>query len=366
MDTNQQDLVYLLALSKIPSVGPATCKSLINHYGNAQNLFHADFDELIQLGPQGAKIAKAVYQSNLLVDAEKEIKQHLNEGIDVISIADKRYPILLKECIDAPLILYVKGNLDYTKGMAIVGTRNISYYGEKWITRNMPMFKVEGLSIISGLALGVDGKAHQEALENGIPTYAVLAHGFHTIYPKNHQYLAEQIVKHNGALISEHSFFMHPDKDNFPRRNRIIAGMSQATLVVESRKTGGSIITAKMANNYNRDVFAIPGNVDIPNSYGPNWLIKTNRANMVETGEDVIRHMMWDVAEKVTVQTDLFPELEVEEKALIDQFSAGEKKRIDEISEESNLSVGELSLHLLQLELKGLLKSHPGKYYSLV
>lgn len=366
MNTHHQNLVYLLALSKIPFVGPASCKSLIQHYGSPQQLFHADFDELKMLGKQGSTIARAIYQSNLLLEAENEIKQHINEGVDIISIADQRYPMLLKECTDAPLILYVKGNLEFSKSLAIVGTRSISYYGEKWIGQNMSGLKTNGLAIVSGLALGVDGKAHQEALDNGIKTIGVLAHGFNTIYPKKHHHLADQIVKQGGALLSEHSFFMHPDRENFPRRNRIIAGMSQATLVVESRKTGGSIITAKMANHYNRDVFAVPGNVDIPNSYGPNWLIKSNRANMVETADDIIRHMMWDVEEKAPVQTAIFPSLEPAEVALVQGFVKGEKRRIDEISETANLSVGELSLHLLQLELKGVLKSHPGKYYSLV
>lgn len=247
--------------------------------------------------------------------------------------------------------------------LAVVGTRNATSYGTKSLTKILNDLKDSKILTISGLAYGIDTAAHEESLNLGIPTIAVLGNGLHTIYPSSNKILSERIIGDGGTLISEFDFNTGPDRMNFPARNRIIAGMADAVLVAESGIKGGSIITAHIANSYNRDIFAIPGTIFDERHAGCNELIRKNIAAIVTSGNDILEMMNWDTTPQ-SVQTQLFPEL-TEDESIVFRFIQTGKKNIDEISEHcQEFSPSKLAGILLSLELKGVLFSLPGKIYG--
>ena len=363
MDNN---LLYKIALSKISGIGNVNAKKLIAYFNNLEDIFKAKKKDLMKVPGIGEYLAKEIIHTKALSLAEEEIKFVAKHNVEVLFFLDENYPERLKHCEDAPVILYYKGtkNLNKHKVISIVGTRNASRYGKENCNELIKAFKENGHNplVVSGLAYGIDVCAHQAALKNGLDTLAVLGHGLHTIYPAAHKNIAKEIVL-NGGLLTEFPNNSKLDPSNFVRRNRIIAGLSDATIVVESAKKGGSLITAEIANSYSRDVLAFPGRVTDKYSSGCNWLIKTNRAALMENINDLEYILGWQQEKKQAVQKQLFVELSEDEKRIMNVLK-GEELSIDIISLKADIPMSKVSALLLNLEFSGLVKCMPGKIYK--
>lgn len=364
-----KDLIYKIGITLIDGVGDINAKALISYCGSAEAVFKEKKNRLMKIPGIGPVTAEAVISQKVLSRAEEEIKFIVKHKISALFFTDEIYPKRLKHCEDSPVMLYYKGNanINEKKILSIVGTRNATDYGKKIVETMMNNLVGQDVLIVSGMAYGIDICAHKASLENNLPTIGVLAHGLDRIYPSVHRSTAEKMVK-NGGLLTDFISRTNPDKENFPKRNRIVAGMADATIVIESGKKGGSLITADIANSYNRDVFAFPGRVDDKYSEGCNFFIRTNRAALVNSAEDIIYSMGWEEKKKkseVRSQKQLFVELSPEEKIIVDYLQNNEQANIDEMAYATKLSMGTLSTVLLTLEFSGLVKSLPGKMYQL-
>lgn len=359
-------LRYKIALSLIPGLNPAEIRLLLEHFGSAEAVFMKEnIEDANDLNP---KICKNILEGSALKRADEEIKHIERNQIQVRFINDDTYPERLKACPDAPLILYSKGysNLNAKKMVAIVGTRRATAYG-----RSLTGHLVQELArmfphiiIVSGLAYGIDICAHKSALENRLNTAAVLAHGLHEIYPSMHRDVASRMLE-NGSLITELPWGTPSEPWRFVQRNRIVAGMCDACIVIESAEKGGSLITAQMAADYSRDVFAFPGRRCDENSRGCNLLIKKQIAGLVESAEDIIREMNWDTRQANSqTQKSLFPELQPAEEQLYNYMKTGEKHNISQLSIALSSKIGETLSSLLQLEMAGLVEALPGGMYA--
>ncbi len=359
-------LLYKTALSMISGIGNINAKRLIAHFGNIEDIFKAKKKDLLKVQGIGEFLANEISKTDALKKAEKEIVFTEKHKIEVLFFLDNNYPEKLKHCEDAPVVLYYKGTekLNRQKIISIVGTRNATRQGKDNCNELIKDLKTLGHKplIVSGLAYGVDVCAHQAALKNDLPTIAVLGHGLHTVYPAAHKKIAKEIIE-SGGLLTEFPNNSKLDPSNFVRRNRIIAGMADATIVIESAKKGGSLITAELANSYNRDVFAYPGRVNDKYSSGCNWLIKTNRAALMENVSDLEYILGWQQNPKQAVQKQLFVELNNDEKILMDILGE-EELSIDIISVKANMPMSKVSALLLNLEFSGLIRSLPGKIYK--
>ena len=362
-----EELFYQIALTLVPGIGAKTGRLLMEQYGDATAVFNTPLKELKNIKLVGEVKAKGFKDPEILKRAEQEVNFVLKNNISTLCIT-KNYPKRLSNCTDAPLLLFYRGNadLDATKIVAIVGTRKNTDYGHK-LTEDL----VEGLQsikdivVLSGLALGIDAIAHKRCVQLGIPTVGVLAHGLDRIYPFNHKALAEQMVE-NGGILAEYPSETLPDRNNFPMRNRIVAGMSDITVVVESPTAGGALITAQMASGYNREVAAFPGRVGDTRSAGCNQLIRTNTAAMITRAEDLIDMMNWgaDTRPKA-IQRQLFITLSPDEQKIVDLLQTKENVHADELFHHTGLPSSMLAATLLQLEMQGLIKTLPGKYYRM-
>jgi DNA processing protein len=296
--------------------------------------------------------------------AEKEIDFMSKNDITATSYLDDNYPERLKNCVDSPIVLFSKGEFDWnqSKIISIVGTRNATSYGKSFCQSLVNDLSDYPVLIVSGLAYGIDVFAHKYSIENNVKTVAVLAHGLDRIYPTSHKNIATQMLQ-NGGLITEFLSETNLGRENFVRRNRIVAGISDATIVVESKKKGGAMITAKLANDYNRDVFAVPGKWNDVFSSGCNHLIKTNQAHLCNSAQDIAYLLDWDKNRKnKTVRKEMLNQLEKEVVVLFENTS---ELNIDQIKDSINLSFGQLAVVLTDLELKNVLHSSPGKIFSL-
>ena len=359
------EIFYRIALNKTEGLGKATLKQILAAAGSAQNVY--EFPETWQRRLQHRKRCQIRITLNDklrgLVDKELSLMEKYN--VQMCHILDTTYPNRLKRCPDAPVSFYYRGGSDFNRSriLAVVGTRNATPYGTKSLTKILNDLKDKNITTISGLAYGIDTVAHEESVNLGIPTMAVLGNGLHTIYPSTNKNLSERITAAGGTLISEFDFNTGPDRMNFPARNRIIAGMADAVLVAESGVKGGSIITAHIANSYNRDVFAIPGTIFDERHAGCHELIRKNIAAIVTSGKDLLDMMNWDT-EPQPVQTQLFPEIS-EDETVVYHFIQTGKKSIDEIAAHCpDFSPSKLAGILLSLELKGMIFALPGKSYS--
>ena len=368
----QKDLLYNIALSLITGIGSKHAKNLLAFFKTSEQIFIAPKKVLMQVPGIGNKLAQIICNSSqLLKKAEEEIKFIDQNKITPIFYTSKNYPAQLRNCEDGPIMLYVKGDLQLQdkKLISIVGTRNATHYGKEMCSRIITDFKKHGhdIVVISGLAYGIDICAHKAAIENNIPTIAVLGHGLHTIYPAVHKKYVNSIIN-NGALISEFHSFSQLDPSNFVKRNRIIAGMSHLTLVIESKEKGGALITADIANSYNKDVFALPGRSTDETSHGCNWLIKTNRAALIESASDIEQIMCWDAEKEKTkpYQRELFVDLSSDEEKIIEIIESRGKTEMDFFITNTGLPLSNISAILLQLEFKGLIKCLPGKIYDTI
>lgn len=303
--------------------------------------------------------------------AERELEFVDRNNLQIHFFTDRSYPQRLTQCIDAPLLLYVKGNTDLNreKTISIVGTRNATRYGEEYCREFIKEISVKlpDILIISGLAYGVDICAHRAALHNGLPTVAVLGHGLDRIYPSLHRQTAVEMLK-TGALLTEFPSETNPDRHNFVKRNRIVAGMADAVIVVESGVKGGSLTTADIANSYFREVFALPGRIHDKMSTGCNQLISDNQAVLLRGSEHFISHMGWEQESEpaLPVQKELFQELSGDEEKVFNSLSLRGAMQVNTLAIELNIPVTELFLTLLGMEMKNIVKSLPGGMYQLV
>lgn len=360
---------YKIALSLLQGIGIANTKTLVAYAGNCEAVFTKTDKELADLCELSVSKVKKFNRKAALERAEQEIEFINKIGAQLHYYQDGNYPSTLKFCEDGPIVLFSLGNVQFHKqNIAIVGTRKITPYGKKNTQDLVRDIAHRNVQIISGLAHGVDKEAHEAALANDLSTIAVLGHGLELIYPSAHKLLAKKMLD-TGGLITEFLSFTPGDPSNFPKRNRIVAGLADATVVVESAITGGSLITANLAIDYNRDVFAFPGNVDRPFSAGCNHLIRNQKAHLITNATDMNVVMGWSEEEEQeeTAQTDLFDSLVFEEQEIISCLKKVKTGLpIDEIALQIKCSASELSLHLMNLELKGKVEAYGGKSFRLI
>lgn len=361
---NFNELMYALALQETKGVGAVTAKKLIDVYGSAVQLFTAHQQKKIEK-EMNVKLFGQLFSKASLLKAEKELNNAIAKGLKCLYYKEKEYPKQLLHGADAPLVLFQDGEKDfnrYNKIISVVGTRNMSSYGRGFCEDLMTTLKEYQPLIVSGFAFGVDICAHLEALKNELPTVAVLAHGYGRVYPNEHKKFYQQ-VKESGGFLSEFTYDEQPLRENFLKRNRIVAGMSQATIVVESASKGGSLVTADIANSYNKDVFALPGRTSDIYSKGCNQLIKQHKAALITSGEDLIEQLGWKkttVNEAKVVQPQLFVELDGGEKEIYDLLAVN-AMHADELARASNIPIYKVSNFIFQLEMKGLIQVLPGK-----
>ena len=365
----ENDLLYQIALTLVPNIGDVHAKALVNTFGNAESVFKAKRKDLENLEGVGMVRANSIKAFTDFTSSELEIKFIEQYKITPLFINDPNYPQRLLNCYDSPTLLYYRGNADLnqSKIIAIVGTRNNTDYGKSVCEKFIEDCQRENVLIVSGLAFGIDTIAHKAALKNQLPTVGVLAHGLDRIYPAQNKILARQMVE-QGGLLTEFISKTNPDKQNFPKRNRIVAGISDAVIVIETSKKGGSLITAELGNSYNKDVFAIPGRVTDSKSEGCNYLIKNNKACLINTAEDLIEMMNWKplARQEKAKQRQLFIELTPDEKIIVDILQMQPHVSIDELYFKSGLSSSAVATALLMLEMQNVVASLPGKIYKIV
>lgn len=362
-----QERVYFLALHFVPGVGDVLIKQLISYCGSATEVFHQTRNKLLRIPGIGKVTTDAIISGRSLRQAEDTLRKVEKENVQLLFYTDAAYPIRLKSIEDAPSILYVKGNtnLNHPRTVGIVGTRKATPYGKACVDELVRGLASCQVMVISGLAYGIDIQAHKEALKHGLSTVAVLGSGIDVIYPSAHHETASRMID-QGALVTENHFGTQPDAHNFPQRNRIIAGMSDALVVVEAGDRGGALITADIANSYNRDVFAIPGNIHSPYSLGCNQLIKTNKASLLTSAKDLEYMMNWSqdqIVKKTQLSLELDPLPEDERNLLTLMRDKKRNLSIDELAYLTQIPQGQLASLLLSLEFKNRVASLPGKMY---
>ncbi|HKI88116.1 MAG TPA: DNA-processing protein DprA [Draconibacterium sp.] len=362
-------LVYKIALSMIPGVGGILARNLVAYVGSVEGVFREPVKSLMKIPGIGEVNARRIQQKEIIQNAEKEILYIERNNIGLLFYTDKNYPRRLKTCVDAPLLIYTKGNmnLDEQRVIAIVGTRNATDYGKKVCDELIQQFfeRKYPILVVSGLAYGIDIQAHKSALKYNLPTVGVIAHGLDKLYPSLHADIARKMVE-NGGLVTDFSSGTKIDPPNFLRRNRIIAGLADATIVVESAEKGGALVTADIASSYNRDVFAFPGRSGDTFSKGCNLLIRNNGAALINGINDLEYFMGWEtIAKEKVIQSSLFVDLSPEEDKVVELLTANGELFIDQISAELGLPVSRVSAMLLNLEFKNVLAALPGKMYKL-
>lgn len=361
-------LLHQLALSCIPGIGSVLARNLLSYCGDAEEVFKAKAKSLSHIPGIGPKTLGFLKEHSALKRAEQELKFIDKFRIKAHFLTDEEYPKRLRNCPDAPVMLYFKGNaaLNASKVISVVGTRNATDYGKEICRMLLEDLKVYNPLIISGLAYGIDGAAHKEALKNGIPNVAVLAHGLDRIYPAQHRTMAEKIVD-CGGLITEFMSGTIPDRENFPKRNRIIAGLADLTIVVEANIKGGALITAELANSYNRDVFAYPGRINDEFSQGCNFLIKTNRANLMTRVADLEYLMGWtrEQVSPLKPQLSLPINLTKDEQIIADILYSKGSLGVDDLAILTGFQQSKLVMIILGMEMQGSIISLPGKVYKM-
>ncbi len=363
-----ESLKYKIAISLIPNIGDILAKRLIAYCGSPEMVFNENKKALGKIpGIQNIN-KRVIIPANIFERVDEEIEFIRKNNIRPIFYLDKSYPKRLLHCADSPIMLYFKGqtNLNADKIISIVGTREATEYGKKLCEKLVSDLSPYNVTIVSGLAYGIDICAHKAAIENKLPTICTLAHGLDKIYPAIHTSTANKMLE-NGGWLTDFTSKTNPDRENFPRRNRIVAGISDATIVIESKIKGGSLITADLANSYSRDVFAFPGRVDEACSEGCNNLIKQNKAALIQSAEDVINAMSWKEStnKKIQKQQQLFVELNTDEQQLVDAIKEKNSVTIDDLCLICKLPMSKVSATLLTLEFSGIVKSLPGKMYRL-
>lgn len=361
------EILYSIALRHCNNIGDGNFKKILDHFGSAELAWTAHKNEFKKISGIGPKTISEIGNIEHLRFAEKEIIFCDKNLIQVLVRNQANYPKHLNHCDDAPAILYIKGNYDDSRqSVSIVGTRNMTSYGKHFIDELISYLKSKNITTISGLAYGVDAYAHELSIQNDIPTTAVLAHGLHMLYPAKHKNLAEKIIENNGAILSEFNSTGQPDREHFIQRNRVIAGLSKTTIVIESAFGGGSMSTVTFANDYNREVFALPGKVTDKYSQGCNLLIAQNKAECIVSAKDLVEKIITEPYQ----QLDLFkknrerPPISGITKIVLDIINDKITIHLDDIIALTNLPSHQLLPILLDLELKEYIKSSAGRQYQ--
>jgi len=363
-----EDLFYLLALQKVDGIGDVVAKKLIAHCGSAEAVFKATASSLKAIDGIGWIRLRNLRDKKIFEAAEAEVRFIRDHDIKTDSFYSPDYPERLKHCPDGPLLLFSSGSIafDQRKVVSIVGTRKVTSHGADFCRKLIADLAPLNPIIVSGFAYGVDIVAHEAALENNLQTIGVLAHGLNQIYPKSHKKYVSQMEK-KGGFLTEFWSTSDPERENFIKRNRIVAGISEATIVIESAEKGGSLITANYANDYNRDVFAVPGRVTDRYSHGCNTLIKTQKANLLTSAADLIYILGWELENKTkSIQKQLFVNLEPDEQHVYDYLQKCGKQLMDNVALECRIPIFRLSSLLLNMELKGVVRPLPGKLFEAV
>jgi DNA processing protein len=365
---SEEGIKYQIALTLVPGVGSVLGRKLVNLAGKPEALFREPEKVLKGVPRINHSLFESFRNREILPRAEKELEFIRRFRIKPVFFTNPMYPFRLRSCIDSPLMLYYKGNADLNcrRVVGVVGTRNITDYGREACHLLISGLAEDDILVVSGLAYGVDSCAHRVSLEKGLSTVGVLGHGLDRIYPEQNRPLAEKMVGH-GGLLTEFMSETRPDRENFPMRNRIIAGLCDAIVVVEAAEKGGALITAEIANSYNRDVFAVPGRISDKYSEGANRLISSNKAAIVRSAEDLRYMMGWDLKEpaKPAAQRKIFIELTAEEQTITEILAGAGRLGIDELCIRAKMSMGKVSAALVNLEFEGIVKCLPGKIYCL-
>lgn len=366
----KEKLLAILRLQKTKTVGDILAKKLIAATGDVTQIFEEKKANLLKINGIGTRMTKQLFDKKTIKLAEKELEYIENNNIAISYFLEDKYPKNLQQCIDSPILLFHDGkiNLNNNRIISIVGTRNMTSYGRGFCQELVQDLKEYNPIIVSGFAFGVDICAHKEAIKNKLQTIAVLAHGFDQIYPKTHKKYINQ-VNQNGGFFTEFWHDENPLRENFLKRNRIVAGISEATIVLESAEKGGSLVTADIANSYSRDVFAAPGRVTDVYSKGCNSLIKYNKAAILTSAYDIAKMLNWDLLQSknpLPKQQQLFVELNVLEQKTYDYLLENGKQVLDIIALECKIPAYKLASLLLQLEMKGVIRPLPGKLFEVV
>ncbi len=361
-------LKHQIALTCIPGVGHITARNLLSYCGSAEEVFEAKGKQLKTIPGIGSKTVENILNHSAFKRAEQELNFIEKYKIKPLFFTDADYPKRLRNCFDAPVMLYFKGDAELNPGkvISVVGTRNATGYGKEICKQLIAGLQVHNPLVVSGLAYGIDSLAHKECVKNNMPTVGVLAHGLDRIYPAQHRNLAEKMLS-CGGLLTEFLSETIPDRENFPKRNRIIAGMADVTIVVEASIKGGALITAEIANSYNRDVFAYPGRITDEFSSGCNYLIKTNRANLISKVADLEYILGWTElqAKKNKPQLSLPLNLSADEQVIADVLLSKGVLPVDELAILTNFQQSKLAVTILSMEMQGIVVSLPGKTYKL-
>jgi DNA processing protein len=361
----KEETRHQIALTQISQIGDITIKKLLEHFGSATEIFKASRRELECIGPVRASLIRK-FDDYKIVDKElRFIEQH---QIKTLFYTDPLYPKRLQHCADGPALLYYKGNADLNASriVNVIGTRRPSEYGKRMCSEIVKELTDNNITVISGLAYGVDITAHRTAVENNAPTIGILAHGLDRIYPTEHEKFAAQMT-HKGGLLTEFLSGTLPDRQNFPKRNRIVAGMADATVVVESGIKGGSMITVDIANSYNRDVMAVPGRIGDTYSSGCLELIKTNKAMLITGAADLMETMGWSRVEKPAPppQQELFVTLSEEELQIASVLEPCSEKHFSDICREVPIPGSQVARHVQAMTMRHVIKALPGGMYQL-
>lgn len=366
-----QNRLALLALHFIPGLGDYLIRQVVSYCGSAEKVFATPKGKLLKIPGIGLVTANSILNGKTFEKAEQELRKAEKENVSISFFTDKNYPSRLKHLPDSPAVIYHKGNIDFEnpKTVGVVGTRQATEYGKERVEQIIGELVPHQALIVSGLAYGIDIHAHKQALRNNLPTLGIMASGIDIIYPSVHKETAKKMLD-TGGIATENSFGTKPDAHNFPQRNRIIAGLCDALIVVEAAEKGGALITAEIANNYNKDVFAFPGSVGETYSSGCNNLIKTNKAHLITSVKDLEYIMNWSAntskAKNIASTSLILAEYSEQEQTVLKILL--EKKAavmIDELSWKSSLPISQLASILLGLEFKSVIKSLPGKQYDL-
>lgn len=365
----KEELLYVLALQKTKGIGDIIAKKLITTLGSASAVYREKSQNIRKLNGIGTVTLANLKDKTPLKQAEKEVEFIIKHNIKTLYFLNDDYPFRLKHCIDGPILMFQKGetSFDNRKIISIVGTRNMTSYGRDCCEQILADLKSYNPIIVSGFAYGVDICAHRLAIKNGLETVAVLAQGFASLYPKAHQKYEKELLE-NGSFITEFWYHEEPLREHFLQRNRIIAGVSEATIVIESAEKGGSLVTADIANSYNKDVFAVPGRTSDKYSKGCNQLIKQNKAIILNATSDLIAELNWEQKsiEKQVIQAQLFLELSETEQLITSFLQANGKQQLDLISLKNKLTIQQTAAILFNLEMKGVLKPLPGKMFEVI
>jgi DNA processing protein len=365
----ENDLIYVLALQNVAKIGDVTAKKLIAHCGSAEAVLKEKKSNLLKIDGIGTSILSELFNTNHIEAAEQELDFIKAEGIKANYFTSEAYPENLKHCVDSPILLFQSGNINLNNKhiISIVGTRKITTSGIAFCEKLVKELAIYNPIIVSGFAYGTDITAQKAAIKNKLQNIGCLAHGLNQIYPKAHKKYVAEVENHGGFFTDFWSTAVF-NRNNFLKRNRIIAGISQATIVIESAEKGGSLVTADIANSYNRDVFAVPGRTTDSQSIGCNNLIKQQKAFLLSTPLDVPYLLNWELEnkQKPSIQKQLFVEFTTEEKQVYDFLKANEKQTLDEIAISCNLPTYKLASLLLTMELKGVIRPLPGKLFEII